>query len=90
MIIPVRCVTCAKVLADKSRMYERLKAEAEAEADAAADAAGGRDGGQAGGDGAAAGGLVGASVAPILDRLGFTRMCCRRHMLTYVDAMDRI
>lgn len=83
MIIPVRCFTCAKVLSDKVRMYERLKAEAEEEASGGAEP-------EAGESDSERAGLVGASVAHILDRLGFTRVCCRRHMLTYVDAMDRI
>lgn len=36
MIIPVRCMTCGKVIADKWRAYERLCGEDKGDDDAAA------------------------------------------------------
>lgn len=72
MIIPVRCFTCGKVIADKWRAYERLCAEMDAKSD--------RDG-QASTQGL----LQSTPRDKILTDLGFTRMCCRRHMLTHVD-----
>lgn len=77
MLIPVRCVTCGKVLADKYRKFQERVSE------------------QKGGEQAPASespqdGIVGTSAATILTDMGLTKMCCRRHMLTNVDAMDRI
>ena len=75
MLIPVRCVTCGKVLADKFRKFQERTSE---KADDPPVSESPRDG------------LVGASAAAILTEMGLTKMCCRRHMLTNVDAMDRI
>jgi DNA-directed RNA polymerase subunit N (RpoN/RPB10) len=74
MIIPVRCVTCGKVLADKWRKYRELVDASEKQPASKSPADG----------------VVGSSAARVLDDMGITKMCCRRHMLTNVDAMDRI
>lgn len=76
MLIPVRCVTCGKVLADKVRKFEERVQETAKLAKPAGESP--QDG------------LVGTSVAVVLNELGLVKMCCRRHMLTNVDAMDRI
>jgi|TARA_B110000971_G_C19672611_1_gene347379 DNA-directed RNA polymerase subunit N (RpoN/RPB10) len=75
MIIPVKCFTCGKVLADKYRWYE-----AEVRKKKTVD------------------GVSISSVqyltndmidktaeGVVMDTLGLTKMCCRRHMLTHVD-----
>lgn len=67
MIVPIRCVTCGKVLADKWRYYSRKVEEAEV--------SGKEDPGFRG---------------KLLDELGLTRYCCRRHMLSHVDLVDKI
>jgi DNA-directed RNA polymerase I, II, and III subunit RPABC5 len=96
MLIPVRCFTCGKVLADKYTYYlkqvETLKNEASGSkakpapvvkpkkkkgADADADVA----------DMKLNDTLI---TGPILDAMGLTRYCCRRHMLGTVDMMDTI
>lgn len=70
MIIPVRCVTCGKVVGDKWRWFEsKLKDEAPEEATATEQS---------------------SRRARLLDELGLKRMCCRRHLLTTVDVMDKI
>lgn len=71
MIIPVRCFTCGKVIADKWRSYERQCAEADAATPVV----------QPSGNGL----LKTTPRDAILNSLGLTRMCCRRHMLTHVD-----
>jgi DNA-directed RNA polymerase subunit N (RpoN/RPB10) len=77
MLIPVRCVTCGKVLADKYRKFqERVSEQKGGEQKPASESP--QDG------------IVGTSAAAILTEMGLTKMCCRRHMLTNVDAMDRI
>lgn len=102
MIIPVRCFTCGKTIADKYDYYLK-EAEKLEKADAAAAkpptaAAAAKSG--APGPSAAAPPLptLGPEArhfdtlrtGPLLDRLGLTRYCCRRHMLTTVDMMDVI
>lgn len=67
MIIPIRCVTCGKVLADKWRYYERKMEEAEL-----------------------AGDVTPGFRGKVLDELGLSRYCCRRHMLGHVDLVDKI
>ena len=79
MIIPIKCVSCGKVIANKYRHFKIIAAQkklAKSETtiediiylttatDAKADKTGERE---------------------ALDLLGLTDMCCRRHMLTHVD-----
>jgi DNA-directed RNA polymerase I, II, and III subunit RPABC5 len=75
MIIPVKCVTCGMVLADKYRFYlEEVRKRKLAKSqdinsvlyltkEFTAKTAEGE----------------------VLDELGLTKMCCRRHLLTHVD-----
>tara|TARA_B100001142_G_C14228923_1_gene614606 strand:+ start:897 stop:1130 length:234 start_codon:yes stop_codon:yes gene_type:complete len=75
MLIPIKCVTCGKVLADKYRYYEKRVREKKT---------------SAGNDynnvtyftsttkDKTAEGLI-------LDELGFDKLCCRRHILTHVN-----
>lgn len=63
MIIPVRCVTCGKVIGDKWRWFENKLKEDDADE---------------------------GKKARLMDELGLKRMCCRRHLLTTVDVMDKI
>jgi DNA-directed RNA polymerase I, II, and III subunit RPABC5 len=80
MIIPVRCFTCGKVLADKWEAYVLLCSESDASAggDGAAASRGGGDRERPGPDGK-------TSRGRILDGLGVTRCCCRTAMMTHVD-----
>jgi DNA-directed RNA polymerase subunit N (RpoN/RPB10) len=91
MIIPIRCFTCGKVLADKYDYYvaEARKLSSVEEAPAAIAKA-------------STSTQVPASkteqsqhfdkvkTGPILDKLGLTRYCCRRHMIAHVDLIDII
>ena len=75
MIIPVKCFTCGMVLADKYRFYlEEVRKRKRAK------------------------GMDIEKViyltkefhektpeGEVMDELGLTKMCCRRHMLTHVD-----
>jgi DNA-directed RNA polymerase subunit N (RpoN/RPB10) len=74
MIIPVKCFTCGKVLADKYRFYVRevrkIKSNDENFSKVTY--------------------LTQSTIektpeGKILDTLGLTKLCCRRHMLTHVD-----
>ena len=75
MIIPVKCFTCGKVLADKYMFYTRevrkMKLDKEQDPDKVVYLTNNY-----------------AEKTPegvVLDSLGLTRICCRRHMLTHVD-----
>jgi DNA-directed RNA polymerase subunit N len=57
VIIPVRCFTCGKVVADK---FEQFKREIQR----------------------------GEDPAEVLDKLGLTRYCCRRMLLSHIDIID--
>lgn len=76
MIIPVRCVTCGKVLADKYEYYRREceKIDVKNQKLRLDDLKQPNP----------------ASTGAILDELGLTRICCRRHMLAHVDLIDDI
>lgn len=94
MIIPVRCVTCGMVLASKWRKYQELVADVSDSkltdskptdpkpTDSKPTESKPSD--------SRSDGLVGPRHGAVLDSMGITKMCCRRHMLTNVDAMDRI
>ena len=75
MLIPIKCFTCGKVLADKYRYYEQEVRKMKASKDMQVDnviylTKSNRDKTPEG---------------EVLDKLGLTKMCCRRHLLTHVD-----
>jgi DNA-directed RNA polymerase subunit N (RpoN/RPB10) len=75
MIIPIKCFTCGEVLADKYRYYTEQVRVKKIEQNITLNKV--------------------IYLTPnfdqktpegiVLDTLGLTRMCCRRHMLTHVD-----
>lgn len=69
MIIPIRCFTCGKVLADKWNEYVKRCSELDDKAP---------EGERPGEDGKTARGRI-------LDDLGISSCCCRVVMLTHVD-----
>ena len=75
MIIPVKCVSCGMVLADKYMFYTRevrkMKLDKEQDPDKVVYLT--KDYAEKTPEGV------------VLDSLGLTRICCRRHMLTHVD-----
>ena len=79
MIIPVRCMNCGNVLADKWRGYQKMVAEFRKQ-----------DGGQTGILYLDTKSLPVTAEKMALDRLGLQRLCCRKHMLTHVDLIEKI
>ena len=75
MIIPVKCFTCGKVLANKYRYFQeqvrKHKKDNNLDQDSVIYLTKENTSKMAEGK--------------ILDELALTRMCCRRHMLTHVD-----
>jgi len=90
MIIPVRCVTCGKVIADRWRAYQRKVAADREQQDREQQDREQQDDQDTEGRTPPEVGLIGPSAARALDEMGITKMCCRRHFLTNVDAMHRI
>ena len=75
MIIPVKCFTCGKVLADKYRFYQsevrRMKLSKGMNIDNVIYLSKNR--------------VDKTPEGEVLDNLGITNVCCRRHMLCHVD-----
>ena len=75
MIIPVKCFTCGKVLADKYQFYvrevRRMKIEQGQDPEKVVYLTKEN--------------VLKTPEGDVLDTLGLKRMCCRRHMLTHVD-----
>lgn len=80
MIPPVRCFTCGKVLSDKWEYYQQERAKLEGAQPTAA----------AKSTPKALPFFDKTHTGELMDRLGLTRICCRRHMLTDVDMTDEI
>ena len=76
MIIPIRCFTCGKVMADKvdyyMNEYEKLKKNDTQNKDALF-----KD-------------FDNIQTKELLDSLGLTRYCCRRNLISNVDLMHII
>jgi DNA-directed RNA polymerase subunit N (RpoN/RPB10) len=77
MIIPIRCVTCGKVLADKWEYYKKEVAKLQGDAEKQ-------------GDPALTKYFSEPFTKDILDKLGLDKYCCRRHMLGHVDIIDNM
>ena len=84
MIIPIRCITCGKVIADKWMYYkkqieknkEKEKENSENEKEDSEN-------------------KKYKNIDPnfngkLLDDIGITKICCRRHMISHVDLIDII
>ena len=75
MIIPVKCFTCGMVLADKFRYYQnevrKIKLSRGVKLDKVVYLTKNKVDKTPEGD--------------VLDNLGLSNVCCRRHMLTHVD-----
>ena len=77
MIIPIRCMNCGKVLADKWAYYqERVKQLRGSAAPSVIYI-----------DGSS---IPETVEKRAMDELGFTRYCCRKHFLTHKDLIDKI
>ena len=69
MIIPIKCFTCGKVLADKYRYYqEKVSSKKSKDTEYFSET-----------------NTEKTVEGRIMDELNLTKPCCRRHMLTHVD-----
>lgn len=77
MIIPIRCMNCGKLLADKWLYYQRRLKELQG------DSYGKRtyfDGTN----------IPDTAEKKVLDEIQLTRYCCRKVLLTHVDLVDKL
>lgn len=81
MIIPIRCMTCGKVLADKWEFYQRKCSELNDNKLNSNEKTESNDKSKF---------FDKHMKGHILDELGLHKMCCRRHMLGHVDLIDTI
>ena len=75
MIIPSRCMNCGNVLADKWLYYQQKVKELRGSTTPIY-----MDGKS----------IPDTAELKVLNHLGLTRYCCRKHMLTHVDLIDKI
>jgi len=78
MIIPIRCFTCGKVMADIADYYEKEKNKID-ETDSVA-----------GADTGIYKNFEKIHTGHILDELGLKRYCCRRNLISNIDMMNII
>ena len=79
MIIPVRCMGCGKLIADKWRFYQKKIAEIRADRGEQPIFMEGKESDP-----------ITTPEGQILKALGMTRSCCRKHFLTHRDLIDKI
>ena len=75
MIIPIKCFTCGGVLADKYRYYQEQVRKIKVSK--------GQDINKV--IYLSKGDMPETAEAKVLNDIGLTNVCCRRHMLTHVD-----
>jgi DNA-directed RNA polymerase I, II, and III subunit RPABC5 len=89
MLIPIRCFTCGKPLADKYDYYlkevQKLQKKEESKEEKGTSVSK-----KKANDDEQYKHFESLRTGPVLDKLGLNRYCCRRHMLGTVDMMDTI
>lgn len=84
MLLPVRCFTCGKVIADKWDYYSKRVEETKKNVDVEE----AKTKKKSGDENELA--FYDKYHGKILDDLGLTKLCCRRHMLGHVDLIETI
>lgn len=77
MIIPIRCMNCGNVLADKWLFYQEKVKELRSGSKLDVIYMDGKS-------------IPDTPENKVLNALGLKRYCCRKHMLTHVDLIDKI
>jgi DNA-directed RNA polymerase subunit N (RpoN/RPB10) len=77
MIIPVRCMNCGKLLADKWEYYQKRLRELKGPGYAEPTCFDGKV-------------LQKTAEGTVFDELQLTRYCCRKTLLTHVDLIEKI
>lgn len=79
MIIPIRCMNCGNVIADKWRYYQKRVRELKGNSESSAQ--------PYFMDGTT---IPDTPEAKVLNELGLKKYCCRKHFLTQRDMMDKL
>ena len=82
MIIPIRCFTCNKLIADKYQYYLEKKEEIDKDPNSLEKTITTNS--------IESGDVQKTEYGKLLDELGFTRYCCRRMFISQVDIIDVI
>ncbi len=77
MIIPIRCMNCGNVLADKWLFYQEKVKELRGTSKPTPIYMDGKS-------------IPDTAELKVLNAMGLKRYCCRKHMLTHVDLIDKI
>jgi len=77
MIIPIRCMNCGKVLADKWLFYQQKVKELRGNNKTSPIYMDGKS-------------IPDTVELQVLKHLNLKRYCCRKHLLTHVDLIDKI
>uniref|UniRef100_A0A6C0KL75 DNA-directed RNA polymerase n=1 Tax=viral metagenome TaxID=1070528 RepID=A0A6C0KL75_9ZZZZ len=77
MIIPIRCMNCGNILADKWLFYQQETARLRGNSKSSHVYMDGKS-------------VPDTVESKVLDHLKLKRYCCRKHMLTHVDLIDKI
>lgn len=77
MIIPIRCMNCGNILADKWLYYQKRVKEIRGSENIKTIYMDGKS-------------VPDTAENTVLNELGLIRYCCRKHMLTHVDLIDKI
>jgi len=85
MIIPIRCFSCGKVIADKWTKYKQM-----CDAEEKKEKNGDNSGDNSGDTGEKLHPSFQGNKGKILNELGITKICCRRHFLGHVDLIEII
>lgn len=84
MIIPVRCMNCGKVLADKYEYYQRRLREIKGTGYAEPTCFAGKMNQTPDGK------MIQTPEGQVFQELGLRRYCCRKTLLTHVDLIEKI
>lgn len=77
MIIPIRCMNCGNILADKWIYYQKKVKELRGSSKITPIYMDGKT-------------VPDTAELKVLNELGLKRYCCRKHMLTHVDLIEKI
>ena len=77
MIIPIRCMNCGNVLADKWRYYQKRIKELRGSSNPQPLYMDGNS-------------VPDTAERKVFEELNLRRYCCRKHLLTHVDLIDKI
>lgn len=86
MLIPIRCFTCGKVIADKYDYYVKEMKKMEKKKEEVTGSLSKKKQQEE----HELRNFDDIRTGPILDKLGLTRYCCRRHLIAQVDLMEII